>query len=68
MGPPADMEYAVEPDGVAMMSPSDCAHERRAVHSVSHMLGCRHHHANDIEPTHPILLLGCCPHGSLWQA
>lgn len=28
IGPPADMEYAVEPDGVAMMSPSDCAQGR----------------------------------------
>jgi len=24
MGPPADMEYAVLPEGVAMMSPSAC--------------------------------------------
>lgn len=38
MGPPADRLYAVEPDGVAMISPSACFH----ISNIASGCSCRH--------------------------
>lgn len=38
MGPPVDREYAVEPDGVAIISPSACTHAQTTINQCSPLL------------------------------